>query len=70
MEGTLSRAFSHGGRRTRSCRYARQDPVDVGSPTPFLVRKDIASDLLLSPLDELDIREHAVCLVPLRKFGW
>lgn len=47
-----------------------QDPVDVARTTPLLVCENVAADLLLLALDELDVGEHAVCLVPLRELSW
>jgi hypothetical protein len=44
--------------------------VDVARTGPFLMREDIDAEFLLSPLNELDVRQHTVRLEPARKLGW
>src|SRR5277367_290616 len=42
--------------------YGAQYSIYVCSSAPFLVRKDVHTKFLLTSLDEIDIRQHALIL--------
>lgn len=69
-ERMLRRVLASARSARRAGGHACQYPVHVVCAAPFLVREDVAAELLLLALDELDVREHAVGFVARGEFSW
>lgn len=61
--------FTHTLARAAATDYRADNAVNIWSATPFLVRKDIDSHLLLRSLDEIDISQHALVFEFARKLS-
>ena len=62
MELSLSVALTHALATAAPTLYRAQDAIDIAGTTPLLVRKHITTQILLPPLDQIDICQHAVLL--------
>lgn len=58
---------THALTSTATTLYGAEDAVDVGGSAPSLMSEDITAGFLLTSLDQVDVREHAIGLKGLRE---